>query len=1802
MLVVFMNKITTLSKKLTLLSVFWAVVVLFSGISHAASPFAGFYTGNVFVSVSGAITIPESAIGVAFFTVDSDGNISGNVQGTVDGSGNITWQPNDVGFTTGMIDGMGNLTATTSSSNGLTTTTTRIGASNQNGGFGNGGSFVGNLNPVNPSPTIGDFNAVIYGDNKYVAVGAGGVIVWSGNGTDWTPVNSGVVADLNDVAFGNGTFVAVGDAATILTSTDAINWTPRSANVQLQNINCVAFGNGTFVAGPNNFEMLRSTDNGASWSFTNTGLGSLTGWTVIDYVNGRFVAHNLSGSSVRRIVTSTNGSTWTSPVSLPTNTYFRVAYGNGTYVILGDGNKVITFTSADGSGNVNNTVPSTMTCVVFDGTNFLGINRGGNIYQSSNGASWTLLGTTEDTDPTDMIHVNGQFLNVGSVGRIRSSTDGLNWTARNRDFTGAGIKKVAQMGPNFGVALSGGGSYIQASSLNFGNLWTGSDLMDADIYSSLHILVGLGGTMLQVNLTGSVGTTQRYQESPTTEDLYGIGISGNGTKAAVGANGTIVTAGTAFDGPNSTFTWTERDSGVSVTLRDAEGGDNTTLLAVGDNGTILRADTSNLDNWAPQSSGTSETLLHAYYGGSPNQFVVVGTRGTVLTSPDGLTWTTRTPGIISDIVGVTYVTGGSPGYFLVAVDGTILKSTDQGVTWVDAGISLTEPGAGLAALNSTLVVFGTGKEKLHTSDQGATWTRQTLNVNGPSFYNITRGPDKYVLAGSGTGWSTDGQTWHFSINSVPFEDIAYGAGIYVGVGAASNLQRPIRVSYDGILWRQLENPMASFTMNGVHYANGMFVATGNSGTIITSPDGLTWTERTLTSATLNAVTYGGGMWVIVGDSGQSRYSMDGVTWMTSSHGGNMNAVSYANGLFVAVGDSGGIRTSVNGINWTSRSSGVFKDLRGVEYINGVWVAVGLQDGSSGPAVVTTSTDGITWTKETSNTPRDFYGIGKANGQAFVFGESGVIQSLPFQDTASPLVVSNPMSQTINAGGTLNLSASVTGDPTISYRWLRNGVAVVDGGTVSGATTANLTITGVAAEDDGEYVLEVSNDSGIRQSLPATVTVNLPPTITSQPESQSVGQGGSASFSVMATGDGPFTYVWKRDGVTLNNDDRISGATTATITIDMIAGSDAGFYTVEVTNAIGTTPSDEAALSVSSAPAGSVSLALNSTFNANVPATSATTYWVTSGFSSPYHLWYAGVVQPDGKPIQVGAFQYPNANSLTRYSIRRLNTDGTIDGSFDVPLIEIDRGGAAVGAGRLTDVDLLSDGRIVVVGDINKVGGASLSGGIAMLNADGTHHSAFAPTIPGQYYAVAVDSLDRVIVAGYDTSLPSGSRFRVYWLDPADGSVTQTFNAPASNILDFSADTMFVQSGDKVVFFGYDQDYDSMLVRLTSAGALDGTFSSPKFDYSVANHLVGVPGGGIFVPGRYLTIGTTGRKGLALLTEDGVVDSSFGDTGATTSDTLSTFNEAAVFTGGTALVGGNFNNIFGQNQDHLALMDATGAMIEAPVIGTGTDFPVNTVMASPNGSIAYVGGPAITTLNGQSVPQLFRLDVTTGGTGGPLALEIVSQSADTTVFAGDTLRLRVAAVGDGSLTYFWSKDGGPVPGGNSFELVIPNVDGSAEGTYSVRVTDSSGFVDSADINVTVVGVVQNLTQWLGNKGLTMGVNDGPGQDPDNDRIPTIAEFAFGSHPNNPGSGNRPFAAQVQVQGTFYPAVCYIRNPYATGVSINVSVSVDLGLGFSAGSTTTTVTPFGNGLEMVTVRANVSVNGGNYFFHVYVTQNP
>jgi hypothetical protein len=141
----------------------------------------------------------------------------------------------------------------------------------------------------------------------------------------------------------------------------------------------------------------------------------------------------------------------------------------------------------------------------------------------------------------------------------------------------------------------------------------------------------------------------------------------------------------------------------------------------------------------------------------------------------------------------------------------------------------------------------------------------------------------------------------------------------------------------------------------VGYGNGLFIAVGEYGTIVTSPDGTNWVQRQSgTTYELRGIAYGNGQFVAVGNTGPARNtivtSTDGVNWIQRQdlmNGLSLPGIAYGNGQFVVVardccGYGSPILTSTDGVKWVGHQSGLDAgtSLLGLTYGNGHFVAVG----------------------------------------------------------------------------------------------------------------------------------------------------------------------------------------------------------------------------------------------------------------------------------------------------------------------------------------------------------------------------------------------------------------------------------------------------------------------------------------------------------------------------------------------------------------------------------------------------------------------------------------------------------------------------------------------------------------------------------------------------------------------------------------------------------------------------------------------------------------------------------------------
>jgi hypothetical protein len=180
---------------------------------------------------------------------------------------------------------------------------------------------------------------------------------------------------------------------------------------------------------------------------------------------------------------------------------------------------------------------------------------------------------------------------------------------------------------------------------------------------------------------------------------------------------------------------------------------------------------------------------------------------------------------------------------------------------------------------------------------------------------------------------------------------------------------------------------------------------------------------------------------------------------------------------------------------------------------------------------------------------------------------------------APAITTPPASVSVPDGAVASFSVIATGDAPLAYQWRRNGVDLVDGPAITGATTPALALAAAISFDKSLVSVRVSNGAGAEVSADAVLTVTAAapaaPVISMQPNDAMVMAGTTATFAVATSGGtAPISYQWKRNGVA------VGGATAATYTTPATLVSDTGTkYSVDVVNPVAKVPSNDARLTV-----------------------------------------------------------------------------------------------------------------------------------------------------------------------------------------------------------------------------------------------------------------------------------------------------------------------------------------------------------------------------------------------------------------------------------------------------------------------------------------------------------------------------------------------------------------------------------------------------------------------------------------------
>jgi uncharacterized delta-60 repeat protein len=369
----------------------------------------------------------------------------------------------------------------------------------------------------------------------------------------------------------------------------------------------------------------------------------------------------------------------------------------------------------------------------------------------------------------------------------------------------------------------------------------------------------------------------------------------------------------------------------------------------------------------------------------------------------------------------------------------------------------------------------------------------------------------------------------------------------------------------------------------------------------------------------------------------------------------------------------------------------------------------------------------------------------------------------------------------------------------------------------------------------------------------------------------------------------------------------------------------------------------------------------------------------SGATDAYPQIGALATQPDGK-ILVGGF-FTSVNGSSHNNIVRLNPDSTIDPSFDPSLGT---------CGSVNEIRIQPDGKILIVGNLQAVDGVA-RGRIARLNSDGTLDTSFDPGTGADngIYALAQDSDGNIYVGGAFGYFNGVSRNSVAKLTPT-GALDPTFQTGGGANGNVYAIAPPDGAGGIVIggsFFTYDGFHARYIARLnTTSGTLDMGFNPGGAGFNGrVQALLRAPDGKYYAGGLFFTYNGVHRYNVARLNGDGTLDGAFVGPPATAALPAV---YAMALQNGKIVAGGIITNPAG----NIVRLTTSGDLDPTFATGTGfllsptnvfvNGFPfVNALATQPDGKL-LVGG-VFNKYNGTTRICLARLGVEPSGTASTL---------------------------------------------------------------------------------------------------------------------------------------------------------------------------------------------------------------------------
>ena len=515
--------------------------------------------------------------------------------------------------------------------------------------------------------------------------------------------------------------------------------------------------------------------------------------------------------------------------------------------------------------------------------------------------------------------------------------------------------------------------------------------------------------------------------------------------------------------------------------------------------------------------------------------------------------------------------------------------------------------------------------------------------------------------------------------------------------------------------------------------------------------------------------------------------------------------------------------------------------------------------------------------------------------------------------------------------------------------------------------------------------------------------------------------------------------------------------------------------------------------------------------------SVDTSWATSA-----NLAVQSVVMLSGNQVLVGGnfttLQPINTTSVTtRNYIARLNSDGTVDSSFDPDpngavqaILPYGDGSLLVGG---TFTSLQPNGAILIGGSFANVAGQAAAN-LSRISMDGAVDTGYLPNPNGAVNTISFQGDGKAIVGGSFTQVKGTAQPYLARLTTS-GTVDTTYSAQPNGIVYASA----LQADGKTVIGGAFTQVNGVaanhIARLTTTGALDTSFTGTAND--VVSALAVLANGQILAAGPFTSIGGTSTSYLARLNASGSVDTSF------TPNPNGAVSGVAIQADGSIVVGGSFTSIAGASRAHTARLHADGSIDTA--FAADTDGTVNAVAVQADGKPLF--GGTFTTLGGQSRSLFGRLSASSSAT---QSLAISSDLKTITwTRGGSSPDLAAVLFEESSDGNTWSSVGQASRVASTATWTLANAAPNASSSFFVRargVSPSSRYGSA--------GLIQSI------QAFTVGVN------------------TSGASSNIVTALAKPFALTVTSGSGSYTA-----SNLPTGLSINAATGIISGVPVQAG---------------------------------------